>query len=107
MEYAPNEVGDATLAALRALHVQKPELDRYNMMAFIRTSVNKPLNILAGVFRGLVESMVQERTCQRGQAAGKRLDYAKRRQRHLLKQMADGCGGLSLESNDCPSTLSR
>lgn len=107
IEYAPNEVGDATLAALRALHVQKPELGRYNLLAFIHVGVTNPRNVLAGVFRSLVEAMVQERTCQRGQAAGKRLDYAKRRQRGLLKQLADGCGGLSLESNDCPSTLSR
>jgi hypothetical protein len=107
MAYVPNEIGDSMLAALRAMYVAHRDYQRYNLMQSVTTSARSPLNLLAGSFRTLVEQMIIERTCQRGQASAKRMDFAMRRKRGLLLKLAEGCGGLSLEQNDCPSTQAR
>lgn len=107
MQYAPGVIGDSMVGALRAIHVVKPKYDEYNLMAFVGASVDKARNVLAGAFRSLVEEMIRQKTIKKGAAAARRLEWCIRRQNVLLAKLQKGCGGLSLETNDCPTTVGR
>jgi hypothetical protein len=106
-QYAPGVIGNSILRAYRALYVAKPKFGNDNLMAYVWTSVKNPLNSLAGVFKSLVEFKIQQLSAETGAAAALRHKLGFKREDDLLKKLQVSCGSLSLDANDCPSTIAR